>query len=103
MTQEIDETIDHELEYDITESSCETEYPNSLLDTPPYNYIGNYIHQAKSIEPICQTISNLSNDAKYSLLFHHITSPNVLPCRYVRGENRKFNVSWLEKYPLVTK
>ena len=59
MTQEIDETIDHELEYDITESSCETEYPNSPLELPPYNDIGNYIHQAKSIESICQTISNL--------------------------------------------
>ena len=36
---------------------------------------------------------------KYSLLYHHVALPNVLPCTHSYGGNHKFGVSWLERYP----
>ena len=34
----------------------------------------------------------------FSLLFHHIQPPNILPSTFSCG-NPKFNISWLEQYP----
>ena len=46
-------------------------------------------------------MSNLSSEAKHSLLCHHIAPPNILPTTYSRGCNRKFNTTWLTKYPFL--
>ena len=49
-------------------------------------------------DPVYRAVSNLSNGEKYNLLYHHVKPPTVLPSTNVQGKNRKFNVSWLEKY-----
>ena len=43
----------------------------SLLEPSPVNDIGALLEPTKSIEAICQEVSNLSNDEKYSLLCNH--------------------------------
>ena len=52
-----------------------------------------------STESVCQVVSNLSNGEKYKVLYNHVKPPSVLPTTVCRGTNRKFNVSWLERYP----
>ena len=75
---------------------------NALLsEPPPFEDIGNLLEPTKSIDTICQSVSNLSNEAKHSLLCHHIAPPNTLPTTYSRGCNRKFNTTWLTKYPFL--
>ena len=75
---------------------------NALLsEPPPFQDIGNLLEPTKSIDTICQSVSNLSNEAKHSLLCHHIAPPNILPTTYSRGCNRKFNTTWLTKYPFL--
>ncbi len=75
---------------------------NALLsEPPPLQDIGNLLEPTKSIDTICQSVSNLSNEAKHSLLCHHIAPPNILPSTYSRGCNRKFNTTWLTKYPFL--
>ena len=70
---------------------------NALLsEPPPFQDIGNLLEQTKSIDTICQSVSNLSNEA-----CHHIPPPNILPTTYSRGCNRKFNTTWLTKYPFL--
>ena len=49
-------------------------------------------------DPLYRVVSNLSNSEKYNLLYHH-KEPPTLPSTNVLDKNRKFNVSWLEKYP----
>ena len=51
----------------------------SLLEPAPYNDIGTIFEPAKSVDIICRTVSGLSNDKKYSLLYHHRSPPNHLP------------------------
>ncbi|SMN12517.1 hypothetical protein SPBRAN_1299 [uncultured Candidatus Thioglobus sp.] len=52
-----------------------------------------------SINEVCSSISQLSNDDKYTLLNHHMHPPNVLRSTFSYGSNRKFSLSWLQKYP----
>ena len=52
-------------------------------------------------DPVYTAVSNLSNGEKYNLLYHHVKPPTVLPSTNVQGKNRKYNVSWLEKYSLL--
>lgn len=72
---------------------------SQLLEPAPFNDIGRILDPTRSIETICTTITSLSQDEKYSLLYHHIEPPDVLPSKLFRGVNRKFNVTWLERYP----
>ena len=75
---------------------------NALLsEPPPFEDIGNLLEPTKSIDTICQSVSNLSNEAKHSLLCHHTAPPNILPTTYSRGCNQKFNTTWLTKYPFL--
>lgn len=61
--------------------------------------IGYYISgDSQSNTEISRVLKNLSNSEKVALLYDHIPPPTVLPSRYSHGCNRKFNVSWLEKY-----
>ena len=72
----------------------------STLPEPCYD-IGNITTPTKSISDICHTVGDLSNAEKISLLFHHVPPPTILPATlsFSHGCNRKFNVSWLCKYP----
>ena len=70
-----------------------------LLEPSPFNDIGTILDPTKSIETICLAVTNLSRDEKYSLLYHHVEPPNVLPCTLFQGTKCKFNVTWLERYP----
>ena len=75
---------------------------NALLsEPPPFKDIGNLLEPTKSIDTICQSVSNLSNEAKHSLLCHHITPLNILPSTYSPGCNWKCNTTWLTKYPFL--
>ena len=65
----------------------------------PCNDLGNLLHPSKSITEICTSLSELSNGSKYSMLFQHVSPPDTLPRTYSHGCNRKFNTSWLEKFP----
>ena len=67
-----------------------------LLEPSPFSTI---LDPIKSIETIFLAVTNVLRDEKYSLLYHHIEPPNVLPCTLVRGTKRKFNVTCLERYP----
>ena len=58
--------------------------------------IGNIITPSKSVDEICLS---MKNSEKYSLLFHHVKPPSVLPTTFSHGCNRKFNNDWLTKYP----
>ena len=63
---------------------------NALLsEPPPFEDIRNLLEPTKSIDTICQLVSNLFNEAKHSLLYHHIAPPNILPTTYSRGCYRK--------------
>ena len=53
------------------------------------------LDSTKSVDSICQVVSNLSKDEKCALLYDHIRPPSVLPTTSMHGSNRKFNVSWL--------
>ena len=71
---------------------------NALLsEPPPFKDIGNLLEPTKSIDTTCQSVSDLSNEAKHSLLCHHIAPPSSLPTTS-RGCNRKFNITWLTKW-----
>ena len=61
--------------------------------------IGKLLNPSKSVESIWHIITQLDNDTKYSLLYDHLQPPSILPYSTIRGSNRKFNVSWLSKYP----
>ncbi len=50
------------------------------------------------MDEICQLVSNLSVDEKFSLLFQHVTPPAVFPSTFSHGFQRRFNQSWLNKY-----
>ena len=63
------------------------------------NDIGNLLHPTKSFNDICSTLDDLSNARKYSLLFQHVSPPDTLPRTFLHGCYRKFNISWLKKYP----
>ncbi len=47
------------------------------------------------MDEICQLVSNLSVDEKFSLLFPHVTPPAVFPSTFSHGFRRRFNQSWL--------
>ncbi len=46
----------------------------------------------KSMDEICQLVSNLSVDEKFSLLFQHVTPPAVLPFTFSHGFQRRFSL-----------
>ena len=71
-----------------TSGACE----DLLLDPPPFNDIGALLVPTKSIEEICQVVGKLSNDQKYSILYHHVSPPNIYPSTYSHGTNRKFGI-----------
>ena len=73
--------------------------PESSTPPEPCLDIGTIITPTKSISDICHTVGNLSNAEKISLLLQHVPPPAVLPTTFSHGCNRKFNVSWLTKYP----
>ena len=70
-----------------------------LLKPSPFNDIGTILDPTKSIETICLAVTNLSRDEKYSLLYHHIEPPNVLPCTLFRGTKRNFMLPGLKDIP----
>ena len=53
---------------------------SSGCEPPTFDDIGTILDPNKSIESISYTVISLSVDEKYSLLYHHIKPPNVLPC-----------------------
>ena len=53
---------------------------------------GALLVPTKSIEEICQVVGKLSNDQKYSILYHHVSPPNIYPSTYSHGTNRKFGI-----------
>ena len=61
--------------------------------------IGSLITATTTTSMICSALDTLSNGDKYSLLFEHVSPPTILPKTYSHGCNRKFNTTWLEKYP----
>ena len=77
--------------------------PSSVNDdqplSSPFNDIGKLLSPSKSVESICHVITQLDNNTKYSLLYDHLQPPSILPYSTIRGSNRKFNISWLSKYP----
>ena len=75
-------------------SPLKTQTP-SLLEPAPFNEIGTIFEPAKSVDIICHTVSGLSNDKKYSILYHHRSPPNQLPHTQHYCSNRKFNLTWL--------
>ena len=77
----------------LTFSSSQYSLPEPCRD------IGGLLTPEKSINEICRAVDNLSTAEKYSLLYHHVQPPKVLPSTYAQGCNKKFNISWLEKYP----
>ncbi len=84
-----------ELPIPSTSKACD----DLIHDVPPPNDIGLLLDPTKSIEEICGVVGQLSNDQKYSTLYHHVSPPNVYPSTSFHGINRKFGNSWLEKYP----
>ncbi len=76
-----------------SESSAITSSVNLVND------IGSIIMPTKSVSDISRDIDGLSSSSKYSLLYNHVTPPLVLPSIYSHGCNRKFNTTWLAKYP----
>ena len=73
--------------------------PSLSLEAQPFDDIGAMLDPTKSVDSLYQVVSNLSKDEKCALLYDHIRPPSVLPTTSMRGSNRKFNVSWLIKYP----
>ena len=85
------------------ESSSGLEHTQSHSDSLsalhlPCNDIGSLLDPTVPTDPVYRAVSNLSNGEKYNLLYHHLKPPTVLTSTNVQGKNRKFNVSWLEKY-----
>ena len=72
---------------------------SSLVDPSPFNDIGALLDPEKSSHEICELASNLSVDEKFSLLYHHVAPPAVFLPTFSHGYQRRFNHSWLEKYP----
>ena len=58
-----------------------------------------FILPTKSVHEISRDLKTLSDSDKYSLLYNHISPPNILPSTYSHGCNRKFKINWLDKYP----
>ena len=69
-----------------------------LPDCQPCHDIGGLLNPANSITENCRSVGELSNAEKYSFLYHHVQPPKILPSIFPHGCNRKFNISWLEKY-----
>ena len=67
------------------------------LEEQPFNDIGTKVNSTRSVDAICQIVSNLSKDEKCALLCHHIEPPSVLPTTTMCGSSRKYNVSWLRR------
>ena len=61
--------------------------------------VGSLLDPALSIESICQAMGDLPNEDKYDYLNNQVKPPAVLPTRCFHGINRKFNASWIKKYP----
>ena len=66
-------------------------------DESPHD-IGTIAMPSGTIDNICLRMCNLSNSERFDLLFHHIQPPTSLPT-FAHGCNRKFSISWLQKYP----
>ena len=61
--------------------------------------LGSLLDPALSIESICQAVGDLPNEDKYDYLKNHVKPPAVLSTTCFHGINRKFNASWIKKYP----
>ncbi len=90
-------------ENDLASSLSTVEQPEVSLtgtneDHGPYD-IGSLFDPSKSMDDIITSIEKLSNDTKYSLLYNHVKPPSVCPSTLSDGVNRKFNDTWLKKYP----
>ena len=88
------------LEEQVSSTAC---LAQSLLTTDfavdqTVNDLGALLLPSKTITEITTTMSELSNSQRYSLLYNHMSPPNVLPTSYLYDCNRKFNTTWLYKY-----
>ena len=61
--------------------------------------VGTLLDPALSIQLICQVEGDLPNEGKYVCLNNHVKPLAVLPTICFHGINRKFNASWIKKYP----
>ena len=68
--------------------------PHSL-----FKDVGSLLDPALSIESICPAVGDLHNEDKYDYLNNQVKPPAVLPTTCFHGINRKFNASWMKKYP----
>ena len=66
-----------------------------------FNDIGALFDRDKSVLEICGIAqpNNLSVDEKFAMLSNHIVPPAVFPSTFSHGCQRRFNHSWLDKYP----
>lgn len=64
-----------------------------------FQTIGNILSPSKSTDELWTSLNALSNGEKCSLLYYHVQPPNALPSTFSYGANRKFQTSWLSKYP----
>lgn len=98
---EQEETITTSSSAEVT-SYCDDEFDSlsssPLTEPPQFNDIGDILNPSKSVDSLSSSISSLTDDKKYSLLFNHVAPPNILPTTYIRGSHRKFNCTWLTKY-----
>ena len=64
----------------------------SLVYPPPFNDIGALLDPEKS-GTRCESVSNLSVDEKYFLLYNHVAPPAVFPSTVSHGYQCRFNQS----------
>ena len=68
----------------------------------PFENIGNLLEITKSIDTICQLVSNLSYNAKHSLLCCHIAPPNILLIMCSHLSSRWPQVRWYLLWIMLT-
>ena len=61
--------------------------------------IGRVVKLGLQTKEVTAAVAALSTSEKYGLLFKHASPPAVLPSTRSHGCNRKFNKSWLDRYP----
>ena len=80
-----------------TGPSTSTGLSTSTEDHGPYD-IGSLFDPSKSVSDIITSIRDLPNGTKYSFLYNHVKPPKVFPPTLSHGFNRRFSVSYLDKY-----
>ena len=76
-----------------------TEGSSSVDGIGAFPDIGNILAPSKSTDELWTSLNALSNGEKFSLLYNHVQPPNALPSTFSYGANRRFQISWLSKYP----